>query len=152
MFINIYISSKNLSSLKIFTSFIFKLVNNKKLISKGSIKSFQLKNTKKIFTVLKSPHVNKTAQTQLEYRVYKKQLTIFSNIPFKVLFFLKYVHENSFADVAVKLKLNTNFKNITKNFSPNNNCDTKLYLKYLDICGEFNFKNCLDSSVGRAKD
>ena len=152
MFINIHISSKNLSSLKIFTSFIFKLVNNKKLISKSSIKSFQLKNTKKIFTVLKSPHVNKTAQTQLEYRTYKKQLTIFSNIPLKILFFLKYAHENSFADVTVKLKFNTNYKSITNNLNHTNNYDTKSYLKYLDTCGEFNFKNCLDSSVGRAKD
>ena len=152
MFINIYLSSKNLYSLKTFTSFILKLVNNKKLISKSLTKNFQLKTKKNSITVLKSPHVNKTAQTQFEYRLYKKQLTIYTNIPFKIIFFLKYFQEKTFADVKIKLKFKTNFKYITNDSIYNYRYNINTYLKYLDIFGELRFKNCLDSSVGRAKD
>ena len=152
MFINIYISSRNLSSLKLFTSFIFKLVNNKKLISKTAIKSFQKKKKKKVFTVLKSPHVNKTAQTQFEYTLYKKQFTIFTNFSVKLIYFLKYFHENIFSDIKIKIKVKTNFKKHTNiKLQPFFKSNLELYLNSLDAFGELKFKS-LDSSVGRAKD
>lgn len=153
MFINIYISSKNLASLKLFTSFIIKLVNNKKLTSKSLIKKFQQKKEKKIFTVLKSPHVNKTAQTQFEYRLYNKQFTIFTDVPLKIIFFLKYFQENIFSDTKLKLKFKTNSYLFQAEPITHFKYSTDSYLKYLDIFGELCFKNkSLDSSVGRAKD
>ena len=51
MFINIYISSKNLKSLNIFTSFMLKLVNNNKLISKTLIKKYQKKKKKNFYCI-----------------------------------------------------------------------------------------------------
>ena len=140
MFINIYISSKNLKSLNIFTSFMLKLVNNNKLISKTLIKKFQKKNKQKIFTVLKSPHVNKTAQTQFEYTLYKRQFTIFTNSSFKFLFFLKYFQENIFSDIKIKTKFITNKKkNTSINFKSFSKSSTSLYLNYLDVFGELKF-------------
>lgn len=140
MFINIYISSKNLKSLKLFTSFILKLVNNNKLISKTLIKNFQKKNKQKIFTVLKSPHVNKTAQTQFEYTLYKRQFTIFTNSSFKFIFFLKYFQENIFSDIKIKTKFRTNLKkNTSINFKSFSKSSTSLYLNYLDVFGELKF-------------
>nr|YP_010047259.1 ribosomal protein S10 [Eucampia zodiacus]QPJ79925.1 ribosomal protein S10 [Eucampia zodiacus] len=140
MFINIYISSKNLKSLKLFTSFILKLVNNNKLISKTLIKNFQKKNKQKIFTVLKSPHVNKTAQTQFEYTLYKRQFTIFTNSSFKFIFFLKYFQENIFSDIKIKTKFRTNLKkNTSINFKSFSKSSTSLYLNYLDVLGELKF-------------
>ena len=157
MFINIYISSKNKNSLNAFVIFMQKLSDNKKLNSKILIKLFQQKTTKNFFTVLKSPHVNKTAQTQFEYKVYKKQFTLFVDSPSKLIFSLKFFQTKIFSDVSLKIKMKINsystklvsFSNIDSKINKN----TNFYLKYLDILGEFNFNNkSLDSSVGRAKD
>lgn len=157
MFINIYISSKNKNSLNAFVIFMQKLSDNKKLNSKILIKLFQQKTIKNFFTVLKSPHVNKTAQTQFEYKVYNKQFTLFVDSPSKLILFLKFFQKKIFSDVSLKIKIKINsystklvsFSNIDSKINKN----TNFYLKYLDILGEFNFNNkSLDSSVGRAKD
>ena len=64
------------------------LVSSQIKSSKKKKKSRKKKKKKKTkFTVLKSPHVNKTAQEQFEYRIYKKQLKCFA---FQSVLFLMY--------------------------------------------------------------
>ena len=110
-----------------------------------------------MFTVLKSPHVNKTAQTQFEQRLYKNQLTVYSSNYLKLIYFIKYFSEKNFSDVKFKIKLIKNKNNnfILKKTTSflNNEVKPTSFFKILDSIGEVNFKKVsLDSSVGRAKD
>ena len=89
MFINIYISSKNSISLNTFLRFFLKISKNKRIKTNiYSIQHSKPKLTKK-FSILKSPHVNKKAQDQFEFRVYRKQLSLYSYLGLKLLMILK---------------------------------------------------------------
>ena len=59
-------------------------------------------------TVLKSPHVNKTAQEQFESFVFSRQLTIYLTEKPKYLFYLKKIQESLFSDVKLKIKFSLN--------------------------------------------
>nr|AEP41527.1 40S ribosomal protein S10 [Phytophthora cuyabensis]AFQ02258.1 40S ribosomal protein S10 [Phytophthora cuyabensis]AFQ02259.1 40S ribosomal protein S10 [Phytophthora cuyabensis]AFQ02260.1 40S ribosomal protein S10 [Phytophthora cuyabensis]AFQ02261.1 40S ribosomal protein S10 [Phytophthora cuyabensis] len=66
---------------------------------------FQVKNKNKIFTLLKSPHVNKKSREHFIYKNYKPKLDIqFKNI-FKLLNFLilikKILSENTLINVKI---------------------------------------------------
>ena len=61
MFININIKSKNKNSLKQFLKVFNQFSNDKKLKLNQALFLSQKKKHNKIFTILKSPHVNKTA-------------------------------------------------------------------------------------------
>jgi hypothetical protein len=50
--------------------------------------------------------VNKTAQEQFEYRIYSKQMTIYSSQCFQYLVFLKKINAHLFPDVKIKIKFN----------------------------------------------
>jgi len=117
---HITIFSKNQISLNNFISFFF----NNKIKFNQDIKYFQKKKKIKIFTILKSPHVNKKSQEQFEYRIFSKQLTLYSNKAFKYLIFLKKVQINLFSDVFLKIKFLINKRNIknrqTNLLNPNN--------------------------------
>ena len=76
--------------------FIFKL--------KYFIQYFPKKQKTNIFTILKSPHVNKKAQEQFEIFVFSKQLTLYSIKKLKYLFYLKKIQESLFSNVKVKIK------------------------------------------------
>lgn len=147
MFINIYIYSKNLGSINKFLKFI----TNKKIIKVLNFNIFSLKFQKKTkiikFTVLKSPHVNKTAQEQFNYHVYRKQLTLNSYQIFLLLVYLKFIKFKLFTDIDIKIELNSNttifYNKLTKLFNSNNysiRLNNYLFLnKYLqlfDIKGE----------------
>ena len=77
MFVIIDIYSKNYKSLKNFLS----VFNDETIIKKLKISILKNKAKKplkkKVITVLKSPHVNKTAQEKFEYRVYKERVKCF---------------------------------------------------------------------------
>ena len=80
MFVNIDIQSKNIKSLTQFT----KLLSNLMFIEKLNVKSvskhsYNKKTYRKIFTVLKSPHVNKKAREQFQLCSYKRLLDIYSS-------------------------------------------------------------------------
>lgn len=77
-------------------------------------KRFQQKQKKKILTILKSPHVNKTAQEQFEYRVFSKQLVFYSANYLKHIILLKKTKANLFPDVKIKVKFVINSKNASK--------------------------------------
>ena len=75
MFIQITLYSKNKQSLENFVIFLNKMLLNKTILAKViSLKTTKL--SKKRFTVIKSPHVNKHSQEHFETLSYKKILLI----------------------------------------------------------------------------
>lgn len=98
---NITLKSKNQNSLEKFYQFFNRNTFRKlKLIKKYFLK----KSTKKVITILKSPHVNKIAQEQFELRVYSMQYRIRTAQTLKLLVFLKIMKTHLFPDVSVKLQ------------------------------------------------
>lgn len=163
MFINIYIYSKNYHSIKK----VLNLFSNKNLLKKLNLTSLNLsfytqKKKKKKFTVLKSPHVNKTAQEHFNYTLYSKRIKVYSNQPFLFLILLKKLKNYTFSDVYFKIDLknyNIKAKQKFKNqVNPDNfllssfNVNLNLYLKILVNYGKITLvqktKFRLDSSVG----
>lgn len=149
MFINIQISSKNKNSLKNFFEFFIKICGKKNLKTALFLKYFPRHTTKNVFTILKSPHVNKTAQEQFGYSIFSKQINIQTFQMLKFLIILKKIQTQLFPDVQIKIKyilqekkfkivrtqiLNPN--NYRVNYFPKNEFqDTKSYLKLFDIFG-----------------
>jgi len=74
--------SKNKKSLKN----AFYLINSRTTKIK---KYFQKKAKRSVITILKSPHVNKTAQEQFESHIFSRQLTNYNSVNHKILFFFK---------------------------------------------------------------
>ena len=153
MFIIIDIYSKNFLSLKSF----LKVFLNKKTRSKLKLillkSSLQKTKKKKIFTVLKSPHVNKKAQEQFEHRIYKKRIKCFTFQTFLFLMFLKKIKFYVFSDINIKINIIKNFNNSKKKIKNRLNTDNyklnfkKLdltnYLEFFEVYGEFVLKSKL---------
>ena len=151
----ITISSKSKETLKLFLTF---LSNYNNLI----IKYFPKQKIKKFVTVLKSPHVNKSAQEQFEFRVYTKKLFVSSEQSFKFLYFLKKVQNNIFPLLSIKVesflyekdkqfkyklkrlnpdKINIKFFNdVQKQTRMFKSLKLSKYIDLLDCYGEFNVK------------
>ena len=77
MFFTINLYSKNLNSINKFLNFFGNKTIKKKLKINFFTSRYQKPVKKKILTILKSPHVNKKAQEQFEYRIYKKKTSLF---------------------------------------------------------------------------
>lgn len=156
------IYSKNKKSIK---KSLKLLIKKKKILKINIIRKFffQKPKTKKI-SLLKSPHVHKKSQEQFEIKIFKIKLIIETTQYFKLLTFFKKIKNILFSDIKLKLKLliskeidhkiqthkNYKYDHIKKNYN------TKVIkvmktLQLLDYQGE-SLLNCLDSSVGRAKD
>ena len=155
----IKISSKKKETLQLFLMFISKLENNNLLI-----KYFPKQKIKKFITVLKSPHIYKSAQEQFEFRVHTKKLRVSSAQHLKFLYFLKksqinifpfinlkiegiYSRQSQFNIIASKLnpnKFNNNFfsENMFKNDIKN--IDLIKYFNLLDCYGEYYMKKSLN--------
>jgi ribosomal protein S10 len=154
------ICSKNKQSL---IKFLFFLINNTKT-NFIIYKYFKREEKKKIISVLKSPHVNKKAQDQFEFKYYVSQfILLFYNSP-KCLINLKKIKNLLFSDLEIRTTfvLTQGFLK-TKIFDPRNytlkncNCEgnfknknyklkimrkVKNYLKIFDCYGELNlYKN-----------
>jgi ribosomal protein S10 len=96
---------------------------------------FQKKKRKKL-TILKSPHVNKTAQEQFEKEFFKKQFQIQTITDLNYLIFLKKLNFNIYPNANIILKCNNlNNKNFNfKIFNPNNFKFNKyFYLKLQNV-------------------
>ena len=153
---NLIVKSKNKSIINDFVYFFIECL----LYNSNSLKKqFKNKKNKKKIVILKSPHVNKQAQEQFEYHMFSKQIKIYSFHILKFLIFLKKIQLKLFPDIKFKIsfyflkdlkkiKLKTfspdtflyylyNKKNLT---SKNTQKITKIYLKLLDLYGEFIFK------------
>ena len=110
MYLNIAIRSKNYNSLKSFLRIFKTLTKTEELKLNKILKVFQHKRFKKVFTVLRSPHVNKSAQEQFEYNLFVKHVNIKSQQILKILIILKKIKTISFSDILVKLKFIINSK------------------------------------------
>lgn len=154
MFVNIYVYSKNYVSLKAFLNFFLKVCNHERMKMYFVLIQHSKPKAIKKFTVLKSPHVNKKAQEQFEFCLYKNQLSIYSYQNLKLLTILKKIQAKLFADIKIKVQFVFNHKKFEKEkkekLSPNkvfskkmsvNKSKTNVYLKLLDIHGETHFKN-----------
>ncbi len=86
------------------------------------LKSFSKHGKRKVITVLKSPHVNKTAQEQFEYRLYSKNFLIYSFKPFTFFLLLKKLKNLSFPGLNLEVKglLGKNQNQILKITDPDN--------------------------------
>ena len=99
MFFYLKISSKDEKILKKFLRLLAK-INSLPIF----LKSFPKHKKKKVVTVLKSPHVNKTAQEQFEYRLFFKHFLIRSFKPFTFLLLLKKLKNTSFPSLNLEIK------------------------------------------------
>lgn len=107
------------------------------------------KNEKTKFSVLKSPHVHKTSQQQIEESYYKKKIlfVLFNNV--KLLIVFKKLFSSTYQDLGIKysflhesnrvfdlkfLKLNYRFNKIKLNNLSN-------YLKVLNCCSHLKIIN-----------
>ena len=89
MYLNITISSKNNTSLKSFLKVFKTLGQSKALKLNKTLTVFQKKRFKKVFTILKSPHVYKTAQEQFESNLFAKNFKAQTFQILKTLIILK---------------------------------------------------------------
>lgn len=68
------------------------------------LKSFPKPEKRKFVTVLKSPHVNKTAQEQFEYRFYSKHFLVQSFKPLTFFLLLKKLKNFSFPGINIEVQ------------------------------------------------
>jgi len=99
MFFYLKVSCKDKSILKKFISFFTKIKSLPIFI-----KPFPKHEKRKFITILKSPHVNKTAQEQFEYRFFSKHFLIFSFKPLIFFLLLKKLKNFSFSGIKLEVK------------------------------------------------
>lgn len=128
--LNITIKSKNKKLLIFFLLFL------KENETENIKKQFKKRIKKQKLSILKSPHVNKKAQEQFEYCVFRKQFTIKNVAKFKYLIWLKKLSVKTFPNLSIKLKVkisNKNIKNVglqvfnLKNFKLKKHYNFKIY-------------------------
>lgn len=159
MFIILSIYSKNSLSITNFLKFFYKLSINKKLGLSVFTSQCPVKNKKVFFSVLQSPHVNKTSQEQFEYKLFKKQIKINVFQINKLLVILKILKSKLFLDVNVELKFICNksllqdsflkkvnpdkfvFKRLKNVDSSHLNLESQTLLKMFDVYGEISITN-----------
>ena len=133
MFLIISLKSKNIKSLIFFFN-VLKKFN----ISKNIKKLYTTKKIKRI-AILKSPHVNKTAQQHFEYRLYLKKIYVKNLQIFKLLIILKKIKINLCCDVLINIKFIINDNNFNKkntNISFNKKTKTELRLIKYNFYGK----------------
>lgn len=138
--VDLFIKTKNKKSLKKFLYFFKKNVN--KNFNTVNL-YFPKKKNKKVITLLKSPHVNKTAQEQFEIRFFTIQLKIVTTQVFKFLIFFKKIKNFTFADIQLKTKFSCTLKNqfcLKKNFFYLANYPINFFLKQKEIEENKTFK------------
>lgn len=115
------IKSKNEKSLKNFLYFFFKHSKNQFNITQ---KWVALQTNRKVLTLLKSPHVNKTAQEHFESNLFTKKLLVKEVSLKDNLVFFKKIFNRLFHSVYISLEMATNKSLGTKNvlliLTPNN--------------------------------
>lgn len=105
MQVNILVKSKNLKSLLKNLNLIYNFFNKKllNLNNKTLFKKLKFKTS-----LLKSPHVNKTAQQHFNYKIYKTNYFFNLYNKNKILFLLKNNFLNIFHDINTNLKIINN--------------------------------------------
>ena len=98
MFFHIKVSSKDKELLESFSQHLSKIET-----TSNFLKSFSKQNARKFITILKSPHVNKTAQEQFEFRFYTKEFIVNSFKPLTFFLILKKINNLSFSGIDLKI-------------------------------------------------
>jgi ribosomal protein S10 len=153
------VTAKDKKVLKDFSQFISKLQ-----LTPNFLRSLPKQNLRKFITVLKSPHVNKTAQEQFEFRIYTKEFVISSFKPLTLFSILKKINNLSFSGLNLKIKslfkkntkkkltalnpdsvnLNTieKFNSLSRvsSFNVQNSLPSKRYIQLFDCYGEITLK------------
>ena len=129
----ITVFSKNKTSLVSFFKFFNKEL--KTFINSGVVLSQNQKKTRrKIISILKSPHVNKTAQMHFSLHKFSKQIHIFSPNPSKFFLFIKKIQSNLFPDIRLEVKSSIKLKHVNqlhnKFLNPNKFFLNKFYRNY----------------------
>lgn len=120
-FCQITVSSKNKRSINEFHKFFFNVVLLKFNLIK---KYFYGQQKRKLVSILKSPHVNKTAQEQFELNTYFRKYFIYLDQPSKFVYLLKKIKLRLFSDLKFifKYRVSDNEKKFSKIilFNPDN--------------------------------
>jgi ribosomal protein S10 len=102
LFFRLDITSKNLEQIKDFLNLFIEL----KLFEDYTYwTSFSTCNTKEFTTVLKSPHINKTAQEQFAYLTFNRTLIVHTFKPAFFLSIIKIIQGSSFPGITLKVTL-----------------------------------------------
>lgn len=132
MFFYLKISCKNKKILKKFVNFFTKTKSLPIFI-----KPFSKNKKRKFVTVLKSPHINKTAQEQFEYRFFSKHFLVFSFKPLIFFLILKRLKNFSFSGIKIEIigivEKDKNNKYAVKIINPDNVIFRNLHFKQNDI-------------------
>jgi ribosomal protein S10 len=140
--------SKNKKALnKAFLTF-FEYISIKNLLDK---KYTQKKTNTHFISILKSPHVNKKAQEQFDFKFFSKELKTHSYLKsFKYLVVSKKIKNNLLSDVNCKIKFSLNNKNknlkifnlnnYKLNITDNNNMSQSRNLKDIKLSKFFDNK------------
>jgi ribosomal protein S10 len=153
MFLYFKVSSKDNKILKKFLKFLLKL-NMLPVV----IKHVPKQQKRKFVTILKSPHINKTAQEQFEFRHYSKEFIVNSIKPLTFFLIIKKLKNLSFSGLKLEVKGLFNFETKTKSFlkqlDPDNiilnqrrtsakQSSQKRYIQLFDCYGEVWLKKLL---------
>lgn len=122
MFFYITIYAKEKTTLRKFILFLSKI--NVSTFTFFSQK--QKKNTHKFLTILKSPHINKTAQEQFEYKFFTNQIVLYSTDLFFCFVILKRILKKGFPGLKIKLLFSFDKKKQNKTLSAFLNPDNVL--------------------------
>ena len=154
MFFHLKVSAKDKKVLENFVKFLSKLDS-----SLATIKNFSQQKKRKFVTILNSPHVNKTAQEQFEFRFYSKRFLVSSLKPFSFFSLLRKVKNLSFPGIKLEIQGLFNNKGYSKNLLKSMNPDIvslsieenryllkekivkKKYIQLFDSYGEVFLKN-----------
>ena len=149
MTIHLYLKSKNFRSFKNFTKVFFNICLKNKII----ITKYQPLITNHSFiSLLKSPHVNKTAQEQFEFKNSHRKIILNTVHLLKLLVIIKYLNSKLVSDIKIKVLLLTTKKTKDNLFVLRNNVkrnsilftsfrnEINTYLTELDVIGENLFK------------
>lgn len=134
--------SKDEKSLKLFSQFFHYSLKIRKLQMPLYYK--KKKNKKQKIAVLKSPHVNKTAQDHFELRTYSLSIVVNSYKTQKYVLFLKKIKNQLFPEIKIKIKGYIFIKNSIKNKFLNPNNFTFQVSKFNLIKQTLNFKKLKD--------
>lgn len=154
MFLVLKIKSLNKTSIKNFFKFINKLNNKFKLRIIQNNYSRPSKVT--VYSILTSPHVNKTSQEQFKKHQISNQINLFLKSRLKILLILKKIQRTLFPDLFIVLQVIVDNKLLkikehnllnpdNKPISFNTNIIKtklikKIYIRLFDIFGESRFK------------
>nr|YP_009485545.1 ribosomal protein S10 [Nitzschia alba]AVR57609.1 ribosomal protein S10 [Nitzschia alba] len=143
MFFYFKVSSKDSQVLEKFFQFLLKLET-----SPTMIKCFSKQKSRKFITILKSPHVNKTAQEQFEFRFYSREFLVDSFKPLTFFLVIKKIKNLSFPGIKLEVKglLNGEKKNksLLKVINPDNIILTNSYPKGIKSGSQMKYVQLFD--------